>query len=165
VYKIEDYLNLCPIRQLSFSSHVFFQWQWGTGQMYQIARLPTPTTIPDKDHRDKKPPSWNNDTIVLHFCILIFHILFIVMFIYKVQIKKHRSSVYATFYFILHNILSGRLFLTSNIILGQYFNITFLPMLLYIFQMRWKKFNIKIYPWITLHIIMKYFFITAVFFK
>jgi hypothetical protein len=22
-----------------------------------------------------------------------------------------------------------------------------------IFQMRWKKFNIKIYPWITLHII------------
>jgi hypothetical protein len=26
-------------------------------------------------------------------------------------------------------------------------------MLLYIFQMMWKKFNIKIYPWITLHII------------
>jgi hypothetical protein len=58
-----------------------------------------------------------------------------------------------TFYFILHNILSGGLFLIWNIILGQYFNIKFLPMLLYIFQMRWKKFNIKIYPWITLHII------------
>ena len=58
-----------------------------------------------------------------------------------------------TFYFILHNIISGRLFLIWNIILGQYFNIKFLPMLLYIFQMRWKKFNIKIYPWITLHII------------
>jgi hypothetical protein len=26
-------------------------------------------------------------------------------------------------------------------------------MLLYIFRMRWTKFNIKIYPWITLHII------------
>jgi hypothetical protein len=61
--------------------------------------------------------------------------------------------VYVTFYFILHNILSGRLFLIWNIILGQYFNIKFLPMLLYIFQMRWKKFNIKIYPWIALHII------------
>jgi hypothetical protein len=35
---------------------------------------------------------------------------------------------------------------------GQYFNIKFFPMLLYIFQMRWKKFNIKIYLWITLHI-------------
>ena len=43
---------------------------------------------------------------------------------------------------------------TFYIILGQYFNIKFLPMLLYIFQMRWKKFNIKIYPWITLHIII-----------
>jgi hypothetical protein len=56
------------------------------------------------------------------------------------------------------NILSGGLF-------GQYFNIKFLPMLLYIFQMRWKKFDIKIYPWITLHIIVikKYFTSTYLF--
>ena len=88
----EDYLNLFPVRQLRFGSHVFFQWQWGAGQMYQIPHHPTPTPILDKDYRTKSSTSWNNDTIVLHFCILIFHILFFVMFIYKLQIKKHRSN-------------------------------------------------------------------------
>jgi hypothetical protein len=49
-----------------------------------------------------------------------------------------------------------------KIFLGQYFNIKFLPMLLYILQMRWKKFNIKIYLWITLHIFFWLFHLHSV---
>ena len=67
---------------------------------------------------------------------------------YTIIYIKSWMGVYVTFYFILQRIIFN-----IKYYLGQYINIKFLPMLLYIFQMRWKKFNIKIYPWITLHII------------